>query len=643
MLPSLRLGLTLSLRATDHGRFRALSALLTSLMGCALLVVVLSLLDAGRPRSLAPGIAASDVFELILPGIVALAIGLPVLAAAAATGRMSEQDRSRRMARLHLLGMRRRDQVLIGVGESLPPALIGAVGGMAVGALLVPWAGKMLLEMTPSPSVAPAAVIVAFAVPLCLVAGAATSARRTHGEDLERARGEVARRPGLWRAAILVIGLVMLMLSWSLPRLSNAPLVVLFIGGAGLAALGSLLLPALLVRRSADVLVRAGTPVTVVAGRRLQSQPAVLGRVLGALVIGVVVTTAAQGLVSVLSATPIYQAGRHYREVEAVAETRVPDQASVAELEDAVERVGGAREVIYNARGLVVAAGSSPGEFSFWALVSTCEELRILRPEVGQCRDDRAAWIPASRDLDLGTPPRGTVDLFSGEYDETTGGYGEPVLQLDVSEKDLARVPGVPAWQETDPAPTLFVPRALVTQEQFWQFGQLEATITADPRPDLPAELNAEGIDAHIGWTAEDFAPYHATIDTIRLLNLVVLAVGLGAFLLGTADLAIGRRQEHARLRLLGTPVGALRRAHWLEVALPLVVGGGAALAIGHLVAVAFVETGNRGMDPGLTTHLGLSSLTGPMLAVVGGSVVIAAITSLGIGAPLRPDHIRRA
>lgn len=643
MLPSLRLGLTLALRATDHGRFRALSALLVSLIGCVLLVVVLSLLDAARPRSLAPGIATSDVFGMILPGIVALAIGLPVLAAAAATGRMSEQDRSRRSARLHLLGVRRRDQVLAGVGESLPPALVGAAGGSAVGGLLVPWAGQTLLEMTPAPSVAPAAIVVAFAVPLALVAGAAMPSRRAHGENLERARGDVARRPGLWRAAILVLGLVMLVLSWSLPRLSNGPLVVLFLGGAGLAALGSLLLPALLVRRSADVLVRVGSPVTVVAGRRLQSQPAVLGRVLGALVIGVVVTTAAQGLTSVLSATPIYQAGHHYREVEAVAEAWVPERAAVAELEGAVERVGGARNVAFSAQAIVVSTGSTPREQSFRALMTTCDELRIVRPEVEGCRDDRAAWIPAARELGLGTPPRGTVDLFSTEYDQSTGGFGDPVLQLDVSENDLVRASGVPAWQETDPAPTLFVPRALVTQEQFWQFGGVGAMITAAPRPDLPAELRAEGIDAHIGWTAEDFVPYQATIDTIRLLNLVVLAVGLGAFLLGTADLAMGRRQEHARLRLLGTPVGVLRRAHWLEVALPLVVGGGAALAIGHLVAIAFVETGNRGMEPELMTHLGASSLTGPVLAVAGGSVAIAVLTSLGIGAPLRSDHIRQA
>lgn len=274
--------------------------------------------------------------------------------------------------------------------------------------------------------------------------------------------------------------------------------------------------------------------------------------------------------------------------------------------------------------------------------MTTCADLRTLRPEVEGCRDDRAAWIPASRELGLGTPPRGTVHLFSTEYDESTGGFGDPVLRIEVSADELTRVP-VPAWQDTDPAPTLFVPRELLTEEQFSQFGGVYATITASPRPDLPAELRAEGIEAHNGWTAEDFAPYQATIDTIRLLNLVVLAVGLGAFLLGTADLAMGRRAEHARLRLLGTPVGVLRRAHWLEVSLPLVVGGGAALAIGQLVAVAFVETGNRGMDPGMVTHLGAESLTGPALAVAGGAVVIAAATSIGIGAPLRPDHIRRA
>lgn len=642
MLPSVRLGLTLALRATGHGRFRAASALLVSLVGAALLVVVLSLLDATRPRSLAPGVATTEVFGMIVPGLVALAIGLPVLAAAAATGRMSEQDRSRRTARLHLLGMRRRDQVLVGVAESLPPALVGTVGGIAIGALAVPWAGKVLLQITSAPSVAGGAVFASLAVPLCLAGGAALPMGRSRRERLELARGETARRPGLWRAVLLVLGLVMMVLGWSLPRLSNPVLVSLFLGGAALAALGSMLLPALLVRAGADALVTMGTPSTVVAGRRLQSQPAALSQVLAALVIGIVVTTAAQGLIGVLSAAPLYQAGRHYRDVEAFSTARVPDPTALPELEQALDEVGGVREVAIYTDGFVAAAGSAPGEHSFQALVTTCEELTLVRPDVADCRDDRAAWIPGSDALGLGAPPRGAVDLFSTEYDESSGGFGDPVAHLEVASDDLPHRP-VPAWQVTDPMPALFVPRALLTEEKFWQFGQARAEISASPRPDLPAELGAQGIDAFTGWTAEDFAPYQATVDTIRLLNVVVLAVGLGAFLLGTADLAMGRRREHSRLRLLGTPVAVLRRAHWIEVALPLVSGGAAALAIGHVVAVSFVETGNRGMDPDQVTHLGLAGLTGPVLVVACGAVAIALLTSVGIGAPLRSDHIRRA
>lgn len=79
--------------------------------------------------------------------------------------------------------------------------------------------------------------------------------------------------------------------------------------------------------------------------------------------------------------------------------------------------------------------------------------------------------------------------------------------RFEASEDDLTRVP-VPVWQDTNPAPTLYIPRALVTEEQFWQFSGVSAMVTAAPRPDLPAKLRAEGVNAHNGWTAEDFAPY---------------------------------------------------------------------------------------------------------------------------------------
>lgn len=640
MLRPARLGLTLALRASGTGRFRALSALLTTAIGSAMLILVLSLLDAGRPRMLAPQ-EGSGVYELILPGIVGLAIGLPVLAAAAATGRMSERERAQRMARLQLLGMCRRDQILVGIGETLLPTLIGLVAGTAAGTALVPLIGRSLLDMSPEPSATRFAVVASFSVPLCLIAGSVMPSGRARERSLERARGAVPRTPGLWRAAVLGIGLVMLWVSWALPH-PHQRTAALFFGGTALAALGTLLLPALLVRRSADVMVRSHAPVAVVAGRRLQVQPALLGRVLGGLVVGVVVTTAAQGLISELMKAPVYQAGRHDRDVEASAQARVGDAAAITDLENAVEQVGGIRRIGYSAAGVIAVAGQAPDELPVGALITTCEELQIIRPEITGCTEDQAAWLPAEPSVDLGTPPGGAVDVFSGEYDESTGGFGDAVLRVDPGGNTLSRSPDAPVWQNTDPAPMLFVPRALVSDHQFWRIGDVRATILADPRPDLPAELRAHGIDAFTGWTAEDFAPYQATIDAIRLLNLAVLAVGLGAFLLGTADLAIGRRREHARLRLVGTPVSILRGAHLLEVTLPLVIGGGAALAVGHAVAVSFVELGNQGVGPEEMSHLGASSLLGPAIAVVIGSVVIAAITSIGIGAPLRSDHIRQ-
>lgn len=56
-----------------------------------------------------------------------------------------------------------------------------------------------------------------------------------------------------------------------------------------------------------------------------------------------------------------------------------------------------------------------------------------------------------------------------------------------------------------------------------------------------------------------------------------------------------------------------------------------------------FVETGNRGLEPELMSPVSLSSLSGPAVAVGCGAVAIALLTSIGIGARLRPEHIRRA
>ncbi|MFC7374322.1 MULTISPECIES: FtsX-like permease family protein [unclassified Brachybacterium] len=188
----------------------------------------------------------------------------------------------------------------------------------------------------------------------------------------------------------------------------------------------------------------------------------------------------------------------------------------------------------------------------------------------------------------------------------------------------------------------MFVPRGLLTDEQFWQIGGVQATITTDPREDLVGDLANVGIDAHSGWDIAEFDRLQHSIDTIRLLTVTVLAIGLGGFLLSMTDRALERSGDIARLRLLGTPVRTLRAAHWFEVTVPLVVGVLAALAIGHVVASTYVAVGNLGVEPGRATNLPDSYLVGPVLAALVGSVLIAALTSMGLGMTLRSEQIRR-
>lgn len=135
---------------------------------------------------------------------------------------------------------------------------------------------------------------------------------------------------------------------------------------------------------------------------------------------------------------------------------------------------------------------------------------------------------------------------------------------------------------------------------------------------------------------------HQATIDAIRLLSVIVLSIGLASFALGMVDRILERGPELARLRLLGTPVGTLRAAHWVEMALPLLVGCTLALGVGHLGTTTYLTLANAGLgEP--EYHLAPAYLLGPVLGALIGSVLVAATTSLGLGGRLRPDQLRQA
>lgn len=129
------------------------------------------------------------------------------------------------------------------------------------------------------------------------------------------------------------------------------------------------------------------------------------------------------------------------------------------------------------------------------------------------------------------------------------------------------------------------------------------------------------------------------TIDTVRLVGALVLTLGLTTCAVGALDRALERRREVVRLQLLGVPARILTLSHWVEVAVPIVLGTGLALGLGWLAADSYLLLVSD--DERLRIA---PSFIWPMIAAAGiGSLLVAWITSLAANPKIRPELIRAA
>lgn len=647
MRTALQLGWQLATRATGHGRLRsgimALVAAAGTLAVLALGRLVLVTSETADTSVVLDG--ESLVYSRALTGGVLLAVVLPVLVAAFSAGRMSASLRTRRLERLRLLGMSRRSLALVGLAETAPWAL----GGWAFGMLLAVVLGPLLSRLAGADAVSPAAsaflLAAGFAVPLMIELGAlGPGLLRTRGgrATRSRARTGVDASPSPLRVLPLLAGIALLLVARQ-EQLGNGAVIPAFLAGAALAALGTVLLTPLLVRALSRVLVLREPPSATIAARRLQAQPAAQTRIIGALMIGLVVATAAQGLIAVVEQLPQYRAVEHSREVEARAESfAVPAGTTAASLRSELAEVEGIREVAIVQEAL---APGLPGPEPFpedgtSVVVATCAELLIVQPSLQGCRDDAPQWILYPPIPDMTVPQEGEAEL-RGTFDDN-GRIGPHIATVHVDETTATIGPLAGPWQNPNLAGRLYVPRNLLTEAEVGALDSVRATVVADPRDDLAGELRAAGFTAHAGYDAAEFERWEHVIAMIRLLTLVVLALGLGGFLLSLTDRMLERRTELAHLRLLGTPVSTLRRAQALEIALPLLLGVLLAVAVGSLIADGYVTLGNRGADAESAVRLAQGYQVVPVLGAAIGAGVIVAVSSLGLGARLRPEMLRR-
>lgn len=633
MREAVALGWRLCTRASGHGRIRSAIMLLVASTGTlAVLAIAAAVrrMDAAFDPVTGP---ERPVTAILLSGFLVLAVVLPVVAIALSSGRMSAATRRERAARLRLLGVSGRDVAAASAAESAPWAL----GGWGIGLALA----AVVSSVVPVALLTGSALLISAAVPASIIAGACTVRSARRSSPTATARGPVDAPVRLLWVAPLVMGLLALGGSMLAAHdgASIRTVLVLFLGGIVLAAVGTVVLPAVTVRVIARTLLRGGPASALIAARRLQSRPAAMARVFAALLIGLMVTASAQGLVVAFANVPQHRAVEHQRTVQARSDVYVPEGWDDARFRDRVGEIEGVR-VIAMWQSATVDVGSLPtlrdtyGE-GLPVVVAECADLAILQPGVQGCSDAHAAWIASPLDAEE-KPPIGPLPI-------RPAGEGNPdtVATVDVQPGALRIAPSDTPW-ENKAEGALFVPRGLLTTEQAATLEGGRATILATPRLGLDQEVIAHGIALNSGWDLEEYRRIDQLLDSIRLLSIAVLGIGMGGFLLLLIDRALERRSEVARLQLAGVLHRTILLAHVLEVLVPLAIGCAAALGVGFAIAQSYVGIGNATASADDVVGIPVDALLVPGVASVLGALVVTAISGLGLGSRVRARDLRR-
>lgn len=633
------LGWRLALRTSGHARLRA-----AALVGAAALgtVLTLAVLMIGRAVRLAPpGLIANDgAGPWWLAGAV-LAILLPVVVLVATVARLSAALREQRNSRLRLLGLTPGQTRLVNLGESGVLALAGWLAG-----LLLTWLGRPLLAVSgiggrryQLTDLGPGwleVLISLFVVPV-LVAVIATSTSTRGRRALTTARGAGGTRPGWWRVVPLLAGVGMLVMARRSPRptdLQPGMRNELVLGGIAVLGLGIILVLPVVVRYLAAWLVHRGGPVSVVAGRRLQAQPGAQTRVLSALLVALFLATGAQGVVVTLQDVPQYAIPRHHATVEASTTLHVPAGSTAEEIAARARTVPGVRDTVVTHVMAAACDSSSPLCDFLQVNVASCEAVQQLAPGTTGCRDDRAAWIGQPFDMP-GQPDALTISLHREDAD----GFptGSPLAQVPLARADVVQLPVDASDRLNGP---ILVPAGLPgVQEGLAAGGYAEVHVTSDPRRDLVEAMRAADLQVSSFWDMGEMDRIQRTIDTVRLVGALVLVLGLTSCAVGALDRALERRREVVRLQLLGVPARTLTLSHWLEVAVPILLGAGLALGLGWLAGDSYLLL--VGEDERLRIA---PDFMWPMIAAAGfGSLLVAWATSLAANPRIRPELIRAA
>ena len=622
MRGAIALGLRLTGAGAGPARLRTALMVLATCVGTVLMLVIAAIASAEQSSHQAMYANRAELRRLLYA--VVLTVSLPILALVATAGRLSAELRERRLANLRLLGLSPAQTRAVAVSEAAVSALVGVF----LGALLFPPVRGVLAALDPagrhwsygSLTASPmwyAGICVAV---LLAVTGIAVLPQRTlMSSALARAHRADARRPSWLRVLPLLAGIVICV--QELVRSGERATDVYWVLFVGVPLLGIrlLLVVPVLVRLLADALLRSARtgPVAMVAARRMQAQPAGVSRVVSGLLIGLFVVTGARGVVGAFE-NQTQDAVRQLTEqqrVEVAATTS--NQATVAAR---VERVRGVRQVI----ALPTLTTTPCGRFGCQnAIVATCPRLRAIAPRLHGCVDNAPMW------LDDGIEPTSATLHWRPD---TQGKPSRAVVTTTVPTK---LVTGDARTQLPPVNASVLLPPSLVDPASLPANTHVAVLVLGPPGRTLADDLAVAGV------TVESSADY-GFYDYVAGLRAIVwavaavlLSVGLLAFAVAAIDRAVNRRREAISLQLVGVPASLLRRAQWVEAALPIGIGTVLAVGAGLLASAAYLTYDNAASR--IPWHAGV------ILALISlaGAAAIAGLTVIAASPHIRPDLIR--
>lgn len=647
MMAAVRLGARLAGAgiAAGAGRLRSALVALAAAIGTALMLAVLAIARSEMAATGEPFAFDQGIPQLL--AMIVVTIALPVLVLAGTAGRLAAALRDRRLANLRLLGMTPGQTRLVAAVESglaaAAGALVGCVLWTALRPALAEWrpADRPWSYATLTPTLVGFLAVVV-AVPLAVTIVAA-SARAGKGSTMGIARRANSRRPSWWTLLPLAIGIAAAIYTVSGAHTdeTDADLIPWMFVAIIALGLGVVLVVPSLVRLVADLLVhRRRRPILVLAGRRLQAQPAAASRVVAGLLIGLFIVTGARAVVTAFEQTPQY---RTAATIDTTGQTATLDLDSATSAARAVTALGRADWVKAAATFPVLARTCSDNDPECWpmtALTGTCSDLARLFGPVPTCRDDSAAWISgpvaASRigSLTFAASPREESD----DPDAASSSRQGPTVTVKAP---TATLPDA-VEDGTAGQVSVFLPLGLPGLAAVTAHARTDALVVAKPGVDINASITSTDpsawSDTGLSFMAPDMSAYRMAAG-MRLLvwavAAVVLTIGLLGFAIGAVDRAISRRAELISLQLIGTSARVLRRTQWIEAALPLVAGIVLAIGTGALAGAAYLAYA------GQAQYLPWSEFGALAAAALAAAVVVAGFTVIASSPRIRPELIR--